>query len=297
MAESPAHKFGQIIGDVLEAAVAPLLTAFADKHGLYLDKQGERPCRPGKRCTWLDLNNNKHDLDFVLERGGSADKLGVPAAFIETAWRRYTKHSRNKAQEIQGAIIPLAETYKNARPFVGVILAGVFTEGALTQLRSLGFSVLYFSYESVVAAFKDFGIDASFDEDTPDSVFAKKVKTYDKLSPENKLGLARALLRKQKADVEEFMATLEKVISRQIDRITVLPLYGSPTELATVEEAIKYLEGYYEKPGKIPIQRYEIRIRYNNADSIEATFGARADAVAFLRTYLPVPIKEIQKNL
>lgn len=106
MAESPAHRFGQIVGEVLEAGVTPLLTAFAEKHGLYLDRQGERPCRPGKRCSWLDLNNNKHDLDFVLERGGSADKLGVPAAFIETAWRRYTKHSRNKAQEIQGAIIP-----------------------------------------------------------------------------------------------------------------------------------------------------------------------------------------------
>lgn len=195
------------------------------------------------------------------------------------------------------SFLPLAETYKNARPFVGVILAGVFTEGALTQLRSLGFSVLYFSYEPVVAAFKDYGIDASFDEDTPDSVFEKKVKKYDKLSPEDKLGLARALLRKQKAEVEEFMAALEKVISRQIDRITVLPLYGSPTELATVHEAIRFLETYQEKPGKAPIQRYEIRIRYNNADSIEATFADRTDAVAFLRTYLPVPVKEIQKNL
>jgi len=297
VAESPAHRFGQIIGEVLEAAVTPLLTAFAEKHGLYFDKQGERPCRPGKRCTWLDLNNNKHDLDFVLERGGSADKLGVPAAFIETAWRRYTKHSRNKAQEIQGAIIPLAETYKNARPFVGVVLAGVFTDGALTQLRSLGFSVLHFSYELVVAAFKDYGIDASFEEDTPDAIFQKKVKKYDKLSAEEKVGLSRTLLHKQKAAVGEFMTALEKVISRQIERITVLPLYGSPTELATVEDAIRFLETYQEKAGKVPIQRYEIRIRYNNADSIEATFADRADAVAFLRTYLPVPIKDIQKNL
>ena len=223
MAESPAHRFGQIIGEVLEAAVTPLLTAFAEKRGLYFDKQGDRPCRPGKRCTWLDLNNNKHDLDFVLERGGSADKLGLPAAFIETAWRRYTKHSRNKAQEIQGAVMPLAETYKNARPFVGVILAGVFTAGALNQLRSLGFSVLHFSYESVVAAFRDYGIDAAFDEDTPDSVFEKKVKKYERLPPAGRLGLARALLLKQKADAEEFMGTLEKVISRHIERITVLP--------------------------------------------------------------------------
>ncbi len=93
------------------------------------------------------------------------------------------------------------------------------------------------------------------------------------------------------------MTALEKVISRQIERITVLPLYGSPTELATVEDAIRFLETYQEKAGKVPIQRYEIRIRYNNADSIEATFADRADAVAFLRTYLPVPIKDIQKNL
>jgi hypothetical protein len=97
VAESPAHRFGQIIGEVLEAAVVPLLAAFAVKYGLYLDKQGDRPCRPGKKCTWLDLNKNKHDLDFVLERGGTFEQLGVPAAFIETAWRRYTKHSRNKA--------------------------------------------------------------------------------------------------------------------------------------------------------------------------------------------------------
>lgn len=297
MAESPAHRFGQIIGEILEAAVIPLLTAFAEKHGLYFDKQGERPCRPGKRCTWLDVNNNKHDLDFVLERGGSADKLGVPAAFIETAWRRYTKHSRNKAQEIQGAITPLAEAYKNARPFVGVILAGVYTDGALTQLRSLGFSVLHFSYESVVAAFKDYGIDASFEEDTPDAIFQKKVKRYDKLSVEARLGLARALLHKQKPDVKRFIGALNKVISRQIERVTVLPLYGSPTELATVEDAIRFLETYQEKAGKVPIQRYEIRIRYNNADSIEATFADRADAVGFLRTYLPVPMKEIQKGL
>jgi len=232
-------------------------------------------------------------LDFVLERGGSAEKLGVPAAFIETAWRRYTKHSRNKAQEIQGAIIPLAETYNNARPFVGVILAGVFTDGALNQLRSLGFSVLHFSYESVIAAFKDYGIDASSEEDTPVAILEKKVKKYEKLSLDEKAGLARALLLKQRADVEGFMSSLEKVISRQIERITVLPLYGSPTEMATVQDAIKFLETYQEKAGEVRIQRYEIRIRYNNADSIEATFADRADALAFLRTYLPVPIKDI----
>lgn len=287
MAESPAHRFGQIVGEVVEAAVVPLLTAFAERHGLYLDKHGARPCRPGKRCTWHDLNKNKHDLDFVLERGGAPDKLGVPAAFIETAWRRYTKHSRIKAQEIQGAIVPLAETYKNARPFVGVVLAGVFTEGALTQLRSLGFSVLYFSYESVVAAFKKYGIDASSEEDTPDAKFQKKVKAYGALSLEKRTSLAKSLLDTQHKDVAEFMAALEKVVSRQIERITVLPLHGVSIDLPTVNEAIKFIESYKEKAGELPIERYEIRVRYNNDDSIEGSFRDKADAISFLRTYQP----------
>lgn len=103
MAESPAHRFGQIVGEVLESAIIPLLDSFANTHGLYLDKKGPRPGRAGKKCSWVDLNKNTHDLDYVLERGGTLQKRGIPAAFIETAWRRYTKHSRNKAQEIQGA--------------------------------------------------------------------------------------------------------------------------------------------------------------------------------------------------
>lgn len=295
MAESPAHQFGQIIGDVLEAAVSPLLSEFAKKHGLYLDQQGDRLCRTGKKCTWLDLNKNKHDLDFVLERGGSSEKLGIPAAFIETAWRRYTKHSRNKAQEIQGAIGPLSETYKNARPFIGVILAGEFTTGALQQLRSLGFCVLHFSYNNVVAAFKDFGIDSSFEEATTVAEFRKKVRTYNALPAARQALLAQGLLRKQQQDVEQFIEALEKVVSRQIDRITILPLHGFASELATVPDAIRFIEEYEEKSEKRPVQRYEIRLSYNNGDAIEASYRDKADAVAFLRTYHPVPILEVKK--
>jgi hypothetical protein len=176
MAKSPAHKFGQIIGDVIEAAVEPLLEKFANQHNLYVDKRGPRPARSGNEVSWTDLYGNTHDLDFVLERGGSPDKNGTPVAFIEVAWRRYTKHSRNKAQEIQGAILPLLLTHQTAAPFIGVIVAGVFTEGALTQLRSLGFKVLYFPHDTVVEAFRAAGVNAAFDEETPDAEFARKVR-------------------------------------------------------------------------------------------------------------------------
>jgi hypothetical protein len=73
----------------------------------------------------------------------------------------------------------LATKYKSSSPFVGVVLAGVFTEGALTQLKSLGFGVLYFPYESVVKAFAKFGINAAFDEKTAEADFRKKIESWN----------------------------------------------------------------------------------------------------------------------
>lgn len=169
MAHAPGHRFGQIIGDMLELAIRPPLIDVARKHGLYLDWKHERPARNGRKLVkWTDSKRNEHDLDYVLEAGGSEDTQGTPKAFIEIAYRRYTKHSRNKAQEIQGAITPLAETYSDHHPFLGVVLAGVFTSRSLAQLRSHNFGVLYFPFDSIVKAFKAVNIDAFFDEDTPD---------------------------------------------------------------------------------------------------------------------------------
>ena len=166
MAVSYSHKFGQIIGDSLELAVEPFLRDFSQRNTLYLDVKGPRAARSGLKLTWEDINSNRHDLDFVLERNGTNSKIGDPVAFIECAWRRYTKHSKNKAQEIQGAIMPLFEKYKKYYPFLGVILAGEFTSTSLTQLQSLGFSILFITYDKIIEAYKTIGIDAYFDEET-----------------------------------------------------------------------------------------------------------------------------------
>src|SRR5712691_8987322 len=209
MAESPAHKFGQIIGGILEQSVEPVLQQFAQEHSLYLDKKGHRPARKGNKVSWTDLYGNVHDLDYVLEKDGSPSRIGTPVAFIETAWRRYTKHSRNKAQEIQGAIIPLVETYKNVAPFFGAILAGVFTEKALTQLRSLGFTVLYFPYENVVRALSLVNIDAAFGEETPDSEYAQQVVAWEALPGEQRISVARTLIESHAEEVAGFIHALK----------------------------------------------------------------------------------------
>lgn len=287
MAISPSHKFGQIIGDTLEAAILPLLIDFAKQHGLYLDRKGLRPCRKGLKCSWTDLNGNTHDLDFVLERGGSELKKGTPVAFIETAWRRYTKHSRNKAQEIQGAIEPLAETYKHAGPFKGAVLAGVFTDGALDQMRSLGFAVLFFPYDTVISAFERVGINAFFDENTPDAECQQKVNQWGYLPETDKGKVLRALLQSNQTAVESFMASLTAAVARQIERVLVLPLHGRTHEVKTIGEAVKLIESYNENTVPSGFERYEIQIRFSTGNEITGTFNDKASAIEFLQMYQP----------
>lgn len=284
MAESLSHKFGQIVGDLLELALYPHLEKFAKKHKLYLDNKGQRKARTGKKVSWIDGNGNKHDLDFVLERGGTENKIGVPVAFIESAWRRYTKHSRNKVQEIQSAILPLARKYNSSSPFVGVVLAGVFTDGALNQLKSLGFGVLYFHYDTVVKAFAKFGIDASFDEKTAESDFKNKIENWNKLA--NQHEVAKELLKLNKKNVDVFLSSLSDSVSRYIEYVSILPLHGHESTMTSLSEAIDFLKGYIEYKLELPLVKYEVTLRYNTGDKIEASFKNKKDAIKFLETYL-----------
>ena len=280
-----AHTFGQIIGNVLEVAVEPALRKFASDHGLFLDKKGPRHAREGKKVTWTDLYGNSHDLDFVLERGGTEKAIGIPVAFIETAWRRYTKHSRNKAQEIQGAIQVLALTHKYSCPFTGAILAGVFTEGALTQLKSLGFHVLYFPYTSILTAFNSVGLDADFDENTSEKEFRRKISRWKPLSKKTKRSVAEHLVNLHKADIQAFFDALEKIVTRKIAKITVIPLHGRESEYQTVEAAIEFLTSYKGTNIEAGVYKYEIYIRYSNGDRITAEFTGKDAAVEFLNKY------------
>ena len=83
MAESLAHRWGQIIGDVFEQFVRDMLLSVAEKHALYLDYKKPRRARVNvggrdlSKVTWRDSYGNRHDLDYVLERGGTEDALGV----------------------------------------------------------------------------------------------------------------------------------------------------------------------------------------------------------------------------
>lgn len=285
MATSPAHKFGQILGNLLEEILEPIFVKICTDRGLYLDIVGKsRSARSGKKVSWEDIYGNKHDLDFVIEFSGTNERLGKPIAFIEVAWRRYTKHSKNKAQEIQGALLPIADRFKHDKPFLGAIVAGEFTAPSLAQLKSSGFEVLYFQYASLVTAFKTVGLDIEYGEDTSDVIMQAKVVQIENISVANKSKVMRQIINLNQNNITIFETSLVNSLDRQPIEISILPSYGLNQTFLTTDEAIEYLMHYdtHVVPEHLEFQQFTIIIKYTNGDKITAELKSIEKANDFL---------------
>jgi hypothetical protein len=284
MAESPSHRFGQIVGDLLEEILQPKLLEFCSQRGLYLDCRGPRkPVRSGSKVKWQDRYGNDHDLDFVIEKNGSMQTRGRPAAFIEAAWRRYTKHSRAKAQEIQGAVLPIGDTFALDAPFLGVVLAGMFTAGSLRQLASLGFEIVHIPYESVVKAFAVVGIDARFDEATPDAIFSRCIDSIERLSSVARDRVKEAMFGSSHDSFELFLSKLQRKLDRSIDRITILPLFGNAMTFASATEAASFVMDFDRVVSVGHFHKFEATVRFSNGDEVRGLFSDGEEVVNFLR--------------
>lgn len=284
MAESPSHRFGQVVGNLLEEILKPELLRFCEERGLYLDRHGARVnVRKGRKVSWEDKYGNSHDLDFVIEKGGSENKRGRPVAFIEAAWRRYTKHSRAKAQEIQGAVLPIAEKFELEAPFLGAVLAGIFTAPSLEQLRSLNFNIVYLPYESIVQAFGEVGINARFDESTPDNSFRECVDLIERLSNEDREKVKRSILAENQAQFKDFFVKLRRKLDRTTERVTVVPLFGAVHSFETATDAVRFIEEFDPAISAGEFQKYEVTIVFSNSDEVRGTFSDQGDATHFLR--------------
>lgn len=283
MAISQSHILGEFIGSFFEDLMKKPVREFAQKHGLYFDTVGQRKARGGKKLTWTDVHGSKHNLDFVLEKGGTEEVIGDPVAFIELAWRRYTKHSKNKAQEIAGAVNPICEKYKLSKPFKGAILSGQFTENALNQLKNDDFHVLYIPFEKLVNAFSTFGLDIDFDEDSKEADLKKKYAAVSKRSNKALLENVREeILSSCDTEIKQFIYELEASYTRKIKSICILPLHGTRTEVVDVEKAIAFINGYTNISVNQKLEYIEVIVTYNNGSIIQCQFKTKAEAVSFL---------------
>jgi hypothetical protein len=175
-ASSAGHKLGQLIGDWWEEYfVLPLLSEIADELDLYLDHRfRERACRNGSKIIWTDEDENAVDYDFVLELDGSDEKAGIPVGFIEVFWRRGARHSKDKARDDCGKLMPMRKTYPTAR-YLGVAACGSLTEPARDYIRLRNIDLFYVPKTKIIEAFEGNNLIMDYP---------------DKLSEEEKLKLA-----------------------------------------------------------------------------------------------------------
>lgn len=284
MALSPAHRFGQIIGDLLETATVEKVQPIVAKHNMYLDYTHSRPARYGsKKIHVQDVLGNYHDLDLVIEEGGSEETFGTPRAFIEVAWRRYTKHSKNKAQEISSAVLACARKYADNSPFMGTVLAGEFTENSIKQLRSQGFVVVHFTRQAVINAFATVGINAAWQENTPENVILEEVKRYDHLQPTQINRIKNRLFLEEKDAFDIFTKALDASLERRIETVTVVALWGISQTFKQLSDARNYIEETL--PNGDPdatFLRFEVSIDYSNGSKMKMQFINKREALAKL---------------
>lgn len=289
MAKSPAHRFGQIIGDMLETAMVEYCFPIAQNHRLYLDYRHPRIARNNQsEVRWIDINGNTHKLDIVMEANGTDNDFGYPRAFIEIAWRRYTKHSKNKAQEISAAITPLINKYHKNCPFFGAILAGDFTNNSLMQLKSEGFHVLYFSLENIRTAFMAVNIDAYWEETTSESELQSRVEQFDALS-ETEVNLLKSKLTEiNKISLDKFVSELETSLLRRVDNIRIFSMFGAISDFSTIDDACRFLSGQIISNIKNEAEfcYYEVYVTYSNGDRIEMKYKEEQSAIVALKSLL-----------
>lgn len=284
MALSPAHRFGQIIGELLENATVEKVQPIVAKHNMYLDYIHPRSARHGSKKIHVQDNlGNYHDLDLVIEEGGSEDILGTPRAFIEVAWRRYTKHSKNKAQEISSAVLACARKYADNSPFMGTVLAGDFTENSIKQLTSQGFIVVHFTRKAVIDAFATVGINADWQENTPEDVVQEEVNKYNDLQPAQTNKIKDRLFSEEKEAFDVFTKTLDDSLERKIEAVTVVALWGTSQTFKQLSEARNYIEKTIPNGDHdAAFIRFEICIEYSDESKMKMQFMNKSEALAKL---------------
>lgn len=163
---SAGHRLGQIIGDWWEKrVVAVLLSEVAADLNLFLDHRFVDRSSRSSKILWKDDDGNFVDYDFVLELEGTADKQGIPVAFIECFWRGGSRHSKDKARDDTNKLLPMRETYPTAR-LLAIAACGEFTSPAREYVTSRRVDLFFMPKSKIVEAFRLAGLDIDY----PDSL-------------------------------------------------------------------------------------------------------------------------------
>jgi hypothetical protein len=218
---SSGHKLGQLVGDWFEEYIAlKQLEQVASSLGLYLDHRfRNRACR-GDKIIWMDRDGNAVDYDFVLELSGTDEKKGIPIAFFETFWRRGARHSKDKARDDSGKLMPMRATYPTTR-LLGILSAGDFTKPAQELVKTRNIDLFYIPKEQICHAWRSNGIEIDYSDDTNEELKQQITQKANLLlqQPGTKQSIAAQLIH----DMGEAVFTSYK--QRIIASVSAIPIF------------------------------------------------------------------------
>lgn len=270
---SSGHKLGQLIGDWFEKFfVLPLLTKVSEELDLYLDNRFiDRPAR-GEKIIWPDADGNEVDYDFVLELNGSETEKGIPVAFIESCWRRGTRHSKDKARDDSGKLRPMRATYPTAR-FLGMVVSGNFTAPARELVRSQEIDLFYIPKETIVKAFLENGLGMDYPDTAPEEEKRRIATQFEAgFTTENETAVAKSLIRLMgKAVVESYVDRVKSKLGALPQEIRFILRHDSPPVIfGSIAEATEFLRNPAFQMDD-PTESYVYQVVYSDGSEFEKT--------------------------
>ena len=179
----------------------------------------------------------------------------------------------------------MAETYQDAHPFLGAVLAGEFTEPSIEQFKSYRFQVIHCSYETVLDAFASEEIDVSSEEDTSDAMLQEKVDAFERLSQGQRERIAERVRELHSEQFNTFFESLRSSLRRHVEYVLVFPLYGGQHQFDTIRDAANYIANHDLSTPSLAFVKYELNVRYSNGDEIRGTFHEKDKAIEFLNLH------------
>ncbi len=269
---SAGHKLGQLIGDWYEEYFAlPLLKKVASHLKLYLDHRfRKRASRESDRIIWMDDDGNAVNCDFVMEVDGSDSLRGVPVGFFECFWRRGSRHSRDKARDDSGKLMPLRDTYPSAR-FLGIVAGGDFTSPARALLQSRRIDLLYVPKAKIIAAFESHGLQMDYPDKLVETEKSKLAETFEQ-------GLTAGIKRKAAASLRKMVG--ETTLNTYVDRVRAA-LGALPQEIrvrsqkqsnAAIFESVAAATEFLDEPTfdfSAPTENFIYEITYSDGSDFE----------------------------
>ena len=279
---SAGHKLGQMLGDwFAEYFVFPLLASVANQLQLYLDSAYRVRQARGEKLLWKDEEGNTVDYDFVMELDGTESEIGIPVAFFECFWRRGSRHSKDKARDDSGKLLPMRSTHPTAR-FLGIIAAGNFTLPARQLIKNREIDLFYAPKEKVLSAFESLGLQVDYPDKAPEEEKQKLVRDFQRKLSDNLEHEAADRLRELLGlpAIETYIDRVRAAIGALPQEIRFLGRHDSaPRVFKKITDATAFLERA-DFDFSSPVETYLYQITYSDGTEFERGVTSLAELKA-----------------